>query len=244
MCCGRLQKKNMPNIDKQTIEKSEVMIGLKRYKYTYNYADLFGIVSHSTTTRWASSPICTYKVLCPKSDICGNASYSNWNETPILVWISGIEPQSRIKSSFRAKRILIEEEEEDEGRGKADSEHNQIKPITWSEFKAEPYREWHTSVMDNMEYRYMVSLFAQIKEDCVKEFGEFGEVIPPASSSNLKMKCVHITNRNGNVRICESRSLIGRVKRFLSNPHHTICAVAIFACRSHCNVMTYVWSWL
>lgn len=69
--------------------------------------------------------------------------------------------------------------------GRHKSGHN---AITWSEFEAEPYREWHASVMDDMEYRYLVSLFAQIKEDCVKEFGELGKVVPPASSGNLKIK--------------------------------------------------------
>lgn len=62
------------------------------------------------------------------------------------------------------------------------------KKITWSEFEAEPYREWHTSVMDDMEYRNMFSLFTKIKENGVKEFGEFCNVIPPASSSHLKKK--------------------------------------------------------
>ena len=48
-----------------------------------------------------------------------------------------------------------------------------------------PNGDWHNSVMNNMQCGHLIVTFSHHKEYCVEKFGEFREVIPPASGSHL-----------------------------------------------------------
>lgn len=51
---------------------------------------------------------------------------------------------------------------------------------TWCKLESHPYRERHDTVVNDVKRGDMLVLFAQYKEERVKEFCELTEVIPPA----------------------------------------------------------------
>jgi hypothetical protein len=53
-------------------------------------------------------------------------------------------------------------------------------------FHTPPNRCWHNSVMYHMQCGHLIVPFAHDKEQCVKEFSELGEEVPPTSSCGLK----------------------------------------------------------
>lgn len=50
---------------------------------------------------------------------------------------------------------------------------------TWGEFQSHPNAHWHNSMVNNVQRRHLVVFLPQDKEECVKEFRELGNVIPP-----------------------------------------------------------------
>lgn len=59
---------------------------------------------------------------------------------------------------------------------------------TWREFHAEPDRHGHDTVVDDMQRGHVFVLFAQHKEQRVRELRELAKVVPPTCVRHLYTK--------------------------------------------------------
>lgn len=54
----------------------------------------------------------------------------------------------------------------------------------WGELNSEPNGHWHNAMVDHVQSRYVVVFLSEHEEDCIKEFCEFRDIVPPASSGH------------------------------------------------------------